>query len=638
MPSSTVRGPTICGNAPHVGSAQASRESRSPSRVGSLGLAAFTVVTAVATVGCKCESSNKHPFTPFGVATEVRAVTGPSSGDGVTTGETSAPSFKRVAGQLVNPPTPMVRVGDWEVKAPDNLFFAQYVATNLNDEPGLEVVAWLVSGSDPSTGKPGRAEPLVLFQKDRPPKTLAQYPTFVPRSEGCSLQTDLSATGPHTVTWDVGAVCPAGTLIPRSPYRSLAILAPLHPNPVRLHLRLAEPIPGERLEVAVDTGDIDGDAHDDAALTFRLSATESDGGSNAAQTKAQPAEARLLWLDRAAGMARDNAEPKKSFTGLGNLELVRAKGPNTSRLVPRRIDHARRLFAYLCKESATFRVTDVDGAPITCGELAPAFDAWVAAEVTAALTQRHYARAVLAFEQAAWFGGGTSPKANKSVEKLLRDAIATRAVTGQTLETKATTPPPGPHYSPLRYVEETLFVITPQGVQRFRGGTLEDASDEVDPWTLVAFGPEAQRLSQLAFPCNEATLFAASQTNTGNFGTALQTDILSPRPGVCEGRGSTPEVEFRPIAWTREGLSCYVGPVALGPAPSFRQPGSPQSNNGNWAISVGKLGILVQTPQSAEFWSVPAELAGLSDCVISDSGASAACLQGSKVVVLTPAR
>lgn len=635
MPISSVRGPTIYGNAPRVGRANDRARSRLRSRTSSLRWAATSIVASLTCGGCKCEGNTKRPFTPFGVATEVRPATGPSRSDDLPTDDTTDSTFERVSGLLVNPPVATLRVGDWELKAPDNQFFAQYVVANLDSQPGVEVVAWLVSGADPTTGKAARGEPLVLFQKDQPPKTLAQFPGFVPRSDGCSLQTELTATGPTTITWDVAANCAAGTLIPRSPYRSLAVLAPLHPSPVRLQLRLAEPVAEEQVQVKTRSEDVDGDGHDDATVSFELRVSESEAGSAQIAGKTPAAEVRLTWLDRAAGMARDNTEPRKSFTSLGNLEVVRAKGQNTSRHVPRRIDFARRLFAYLCKESATFRVTDVDGTPITCGDLTPAFDSWVTAEVTAALTQNHYARAVLGFEQGSWFGTGLSTKASKTVEKALRDAITTKAVIAQPLDVKAASPTPGPHYAPLRYLEDTLLIMTAQGVQRFRDGTLEDASDEVDPWTLIPFGPEAQRLSQLAFPCNAANVFGSSQTNTGNFGTALTTDILSPRPGVCEGRGATPEIEFRPVAWTREGLSAYVGPVAVGAPPRFRQPGSPQSNNGGWAISSGKLGLLVQAPNSAEFWSTPPELGHLTDCVIADSGTRAACLQGTRVVILT---
>lgn len=652
MPIRSVRGNTHVGSAPLtrvVHHATNSDVLRSPSHTGRRALDTRPTHVACATLllicvnfaaGCKCEGNSKRPFTPFGVATEVRPATGPANTDVTTSDAAGESKFSRVVGQLVNPPAAKVQVGDWEVRAPEDRFIAQYVAANLNDKPGDEVVAWLVSGGQ-SAGQ-GREEPLVLFERDAPPKTLAPFPAFVPRGESCALETELTATGPTTVTWDVAANCAAGTLIPRSPQRSLSVIAPLHPNPVRLHLRLAEPIAGERVHVETRTEDVDGDGHDDATLSFglqtdmqRSSGTPSElEAAKGATTKNAPADARLVWLDRAAGMARDNSEPRKSFSALGNLETVRAKGQNTSRLVSGRIGDARRLFAYLCKESATFRVTDADGAPITCGDLTPAFDAWATAEVSASLTQRHYARAVLAFEQASWFGSGISEKATKALDKQLHAAIPTKSVTAKSLDLPAASPGPGPHYAPLRFVEDSLFIATGRGVQRFRGETLEDASDEVDAWTLIAFGPRGQRLEQLAFPCNEATLFGASQSNTGTFGTALTTDILSPRPGLCAGRATVPDIEFRPIAWTQEGLSAQVGPVAVGPVPHFRQPGSPQSNNGAWSISSGRLGLLVQTANAAEWWSSPETR--LTDCVIADSGTLAACVQGSRVVVLRP--
>ncbi len=623
MPHCSVRSRTVTGNTRHQ------RDVSNRTSVATT----LSLLCTLAMAGCKCESTNKHPFTPFGVATEIRP---PEEPGGATAPEdgTRESDFARVAGQLVNPPAPSVRVGDSEIRAPEGKLIAQYVVANLDASAGPAVIAWLVSGARVGSTKAATSEePLVLIQADQPPKKLAHFPAFVPRSDDCPLVSTLDVTGPHTVTWDVRADCPAGSLIPRSPHRSVAIMSLLHPSPLRLQLRLSEPAPGESLELEVDTADIDGDDHDDATFTFRLQSRTEASTSNSQPVP--PAEARLVWLDRAAGMARDYSEPRKSFTALGSLETVRARGQNTSRQVGSRIQFARRLFAYLCKEAGTYRLTDVDGTAIACGDLSAAMDAWATAEVAASLTQHHYARAVLAYEQASWFGGGTTAKTNQNLVKSLRSAISSRSVHSDVLDVRATTPSPGPHYSPLRYVEEALFIGTPTGVRRFRDGTLTDASDEVDPWSLVAFGPAGQRLSQLAFPCNEALVFGSSQTNSGTYGTALTTDILSPRPGVCESRNSAPDIDFRPIAWAQEGLSAYIGPLAVGPAPRFRQPGSPQSTNGTFAITSGKLGLLVQSPALAEFWEPTPKVESLTDCVIADSGTRAACIGEGRVVVLT---
>ncbi len=619
MPHCSVRSRTVTGNTRHQ------RDVSNRTSVATT----LSLLCTLAVAGCKCESTNQRPFTPFGVATEVRPPEEPG-GAPAPKDETRASEFARVSGQLINPPAHSVMVGDSEIRAPEGKLIAQYVVANLDASPGAEVVAWLVSEA---RGGGASDEPLVLIKADQPPKKLAPFPAFVPRSHDCTLSSTLDVTGPRTVTWDVRADCPEGSLIPRSPHRSVAIISPLHPSPLRLQLRLSEPAPGEVLELEVDTADIDSDDHDDAALTFSIHAQAETPAPNSQPVL--PAEARLVWLDRAAGMARDYSEPRKSFTALGSLETVRAKGQNTSRQVGSRIQFARRLFAYVCKEASTYRLTDVDGTAISCGDLSAAMDAWTTAEVVASLTQHHYARAVLAYEQASWFGGGTTAKTNQNLVKSLRAAISSRSVNSDFLDVRATTPSPGPHYSPLRYVDEALFIGTPTGVRRFRDGTLTDASDEVDPWSLVAFGPAGQRLSQLAFPCNEALVFGSSQTNSGTYGTALTTDILSPRPGVCESRNSAPDIDFRPIAWAQEGLSAYIGPLAVGPAPRFRQPGSPQSTNGAFAITSGKLGLLVQSPAVAEFWAPTPEAEGLTDCVIANSGARAACLREGRVVVLT---
>lgn len=611
---------------------RADHRRRGPNQVAAVFIAGLCAGGLAA--GCKCEATNNRPYTPFGVATELRPASNATLPSAPSADEATDGTFKAIVGEQLSPPAESITIDDWEVQAPKSRRISHYLAANWDGKPGLEVVAWLVSGADPgkTSGKaPAADESLVLFVRGQTPRKLAGFPSFIPRSEACALQTTLTGTGPNTVTWDVAADCATGTQIPRSPHRSLTLLAPMQTVPVRLQLRLAEPASGERIEVEVLSRDADGDSHDDAVVTFRLWTTgleRSDG--------AEPpsAEARLTWLDRAAGMARDNSEPRKSFTDLGHLEMVRAKGQNTSRQVGPRVNLARRLFAYLCKEGATYRVTDVDGSAIMCGNLTSATDSWASAEVSAALTQHHYARAVLAAEQSTWFGPGVSAKAAAGLEKQLHAAIASKSVTSRLLGVRSVSPPPGPHYAPLRFVEDALYLVTDQGVQRLVNDDLQDASDEVDPWSLVAFGPEGLRLTQLGFPCNEPTITGSSQTSAGTFATALTTDILSPRPGLCEGRPVVPDIEFRPVSWTQEGLAAYVGPVAVGAPPRFRQPGSPQSNSGNWSITSGKLGLLVQSPKDAHFWQPSSDVGRLTDCVIADSGTRAACLTGNRVVVL----
>src|SRR5690606_19690453 len=185
----------------------------------------------------------------------------------------------------------------------------------------------------------------------------------------------------------------------------------------------------------------DDDGHDDAVVTFGLLSTpptpelDQDGEPVPLRdADVTPSKAQFVWLDRAAGMARDTSEPQKSFADLGSIETVRAQGPTTSRLVAERINNARRLFAYLCKESGTYRMTDANGTSFTCGTLLEAFDNYATADVTAALTQSNPARALLAFEQSSWFGNGISAKVERALERDLRTHIPSRQASARVVE------------------------------------------------------------------------------------------------------------------------------------------------------------------------------------------------------------
>lgn len=543
-------------------------------------------------------------------------------------------SFKKQKAKVLSPPSGTIRVGAWQVQAPEGALFTSYLLLALDGTEQPSVVATLVRGSErPTQGE--RSQPtLVLLQRGSSPKPLAPFPAFVPTAADCNITSDLRSTGPTTVTWDVEAQCSKATLA-RAPTRSVSVIAPLSPRPVRLQLRLAPSPATEHVELEVDSADIDADGHDDAEITFALSQQTEDGA--APPVEAREVTASLVWFDRAAGMARDPAQPQATFLALANAALGLAKGPTTSRSVAPRINLGRRLFAYLCKEAASYRVTDSDGSALSCGDLRTAFEQFAQAEVSAALTQKNFARALFAFEQADWFGTGISAAMRKNLEKQLRAALPARATTLKTINAKIMSPHPGPHFAPLRYLEEVLLIATPNGVWRWASEQLSDASDEYDPWPLVVFSPSAQRLTQVTYRCDEPTVGATAQATSGLFETVLTTDILSARPGLCEGKGVAPDTDFRPVAWSPDGLSAFLGPLQLGAPSHYRQPGSPLSPNGSFAIAQTKLGLLVLGPQSAELWNVPSDSPDFTDCVIADSGTRVACVAGLYVVELRSA-
>jgi hypothetical protein len=612
----------------------------SPGRgtVGTSDTRQFLVLAALgfAAAGCTCERKTDAPFTPFGVATAVRAesTTTLASSDVHDAGQKR--SFKKQTATTLTPPNAIIRVGPWQVQAPEGALFTSYLLMELDAVDGPEVVASVVRG-DASGSTTGRTQPtLMLLQQGQAPKPLAPFPTFVPTGPACELSTTLRSTGPTTVTWDVEAHCNEPTLT-RAPTRSISVIAPLSARPIRLHLRLAPPPRSEAVALTIDTADIDADGHDDAEVTFELTSGSTDAAI-APSSSAQDVSASLVWFDRAAGMARDPAQPQSMFLALSNDALAMAKGPTTSRDVAGRINLSRRLFAYLCKEGAAYRVTDSDGSALPCGDLRTAFEQFAQAEVTAALTQKNFARALLAFEQAAWFGTGISEAMRKNLEKQLRNAVPSRNANVRALSVKVSSPNPGPHFAPLRYLNDVLLIATPNGVWRWTADQLSDASDEYDPWPLLVFSPGGQRLTQVTYRCDEPTVSATAQTAAGLFETVLTTDVLSARPGLCEGKGVAPDTDFRPVAWSQEGLSAFLGPVQLGAPSHYRQPGSPLSPSGSFAITQTKLGLLVLGPTSAELWNLPNDTPPLGDCVIADSGLRAACVDSTRVIELNVPR
>lgn len=596
--------------------------------VSTLLLAGYSALVAS---GCTCERQKDTPFTPFGVATVVNAesLTASASSDVPDAGQKR--SFKKQKATPLQPPASSIRVGPWEISAPDGTLLTSYLPMELDDEQGPEVIATVVRTKDVSgaTERAPHAQPtLMLLRRGQPPKPLVPFPTFVPTGSTCEVTTSLQSTGPSTVAWDVEARCQERTQA-RAPTRALSVVAPLAARPVRLQLRLAAAPPSEKATLSVDSADIDADGHDDAEITFVLRNESPPEGNETSEVSAS-----LVWFDRAAGMARDPAQPQATFLALGNGALAMAKGPTTSRHVSNRVNLARRLFAYLCKEGAAYRVTEADGSALSCGDLRTAFEQFAQAEVTAALTQKNFARALLAFEQADWFGPGISAAMRKTLEKQLRTAIPSRKANVRALNVKPSPPPAGPHFAPLRYLEQTLLIATPSGVWRWATEQLADASDEYDPWPLLVTSPSGQRLTQVTYRCDEPTVSVTAQSQSGLFETVLTTDILSARPGLCEGKGKAPDTDFRPVAWSLDGLSAFLGPVQLGASAQFRQPGSPLSPNGTFAIAQTKLGLLVLGPTSAELWNLPPDTPELTDCVIADSGTRAACREGARAVEL----
>src|SRR5690606_12139699 len=379
-----------------------------------LGLAVATSSALLASCqGCEEE----RPYTPFTVSvpeaatTDAEAAAGPDAASSPAA-EADAGSFVRQKSVKAPPGARSWQLEGRDLQAPDGRVFERALLADFDADGEPEAVAWLAPADDRARTSPGE---LWLYRTSgnppgmarEKPRHLATLPGFVPTGPTCRLSPELTRTGRKTVTLDVRSTCEAD-LVERSPVRALLVVAPLAEQPIVLGLRVAEPAPGERLSLDVDTSDRDDDQRDDVRLRISLQAVGSE----------RPATADVVWFDRAAGIARDPEQPGRSLAKQASLEAVRSTGKKTSQSVPDAVSNLRRLLGTLCAEGGVPRIFDADGTPLRCGDLQITVNRLALAEVQAHVTARRPLDAVSAAIRADWY-----LQANNEPEKL-RAALA----------------------------------------------------------------------------------------------------------------------------------------------------------------------------------------------------------------------
>lgn len=518
----------------------------------------------------------------------------------------------------LSPPVARTVVEGVEVVAPEGTL----VAHVLSFVPKESALAWLVPASQ-ATARTLPAGALTFFQTGRAPRQLSVQPSFVPSFAGCKADAKITRSGPASVTLDVVARCEDVALPERAPTRSLQVVMPERTEPVLQTLRLAPANEGETLEVTVSSVDQDSDGHDDVRVSFSM---KREG-------RAEPVEAVFVWLNRAAGVAREPAEPASSFAEVGSVEAVRAKGKNTQSDVAARVETARRLMAYLCAESGNPRLSDAEGRGVECGELSLARDRLAMAEVEAHLKGGRPGDAVLAFELLHWYGGVSAATRSKLSERIGAD-VPFRSVGVTRVDARARDPGPSAALGPLAFAaDHSLLIQTVDGVQRWRDGALMDASEEVDPWRLVVEGPGGLAWLGANLPCEKPLVEVQARAKDGAFVTLLQGRWLAPRPSVCNG--ATLDVpEVRPVRWDATGVGVLFGSAWLGSDRALQAPwlGSPVSANGQHWVAPTSLGLYLQHETSSELWRASDDK--LQSCVIDNGGRQVACLRGKEVVLL----
>ncbi|HXK16274.1 MAG TPA: hypothetical protein VNG33_00620 [Polyangiaceae bacterium] len=575
-------------------------------------------VLALPLLALGCDGCQKDkPYTPFGVTSAVPSADDAGAAPPAQSAKVEAGKFPAA---LVAPDgSRKLRMGELTLDAPPHYVFDR--ALVLGEADKQQVVAWLKNDVESPQVPRGL---LMAYGAGSVAKQLMTLPTFVPIAAGCVSSTRLLQTGAASVLVDTTAICPPG-MVARVPIEAVSVVAPASDRPEVLSLRVAAPAPGELLSIDEDSSDRDGDGRDDVKLTFTLTGPE---GAKASAT--------LAFVDRAAGVSRDAAEPRASLT-LGAKAILAKAGPTAAADV----DAMRRLLSTLCSEGGTARVFDAEGSALRCDDLGSVVDTLARAEVLSRLAAKDALGAVSVITRSDWYFKKISADAEKSITKELGKRLLAVKPTASALSAKPKAAK-GPHFSPLWFEQDgALLIETDSGVVRAsRDGATEAAIDPdggTPAWPLDVTDTTGRRLTGSLCACDSSEIQLGVADATGAPQNGLPTRLLAPRPGGCKGRFSCPDPT--PIATSPNGFSVLIAGAFSEPRKSgttLPSPGSARSPDGSWLVATTALGLVVIGP-TQELWKLPdapVDARHAQDCVVANDRAAVACVSDGKVVLL----
>lgn len=604
-----------------------------------LGLILATCLPLASCDGCRRD----HPFIPFLVASA--STPNPTHSSVPSGAPLDALSPKPVPsaaypieGERLPADSHQAKVGVRQIDAPRTAVFETVLRSDWNSDGVLDAVALLRSTTPdaPSVGA------IYLYDGRGDAKKLSDLPGWLPSHKDCTWQPRLQQVGANTVAVDLHLSC-ATPMPSRSATRYLALIAPTRGEPLLASWRMAESAPDEKFDATLSGADLDGDSKDDA--TLRVSLTH-------VPTKRE-VFAEFAWLDRTAGISREPGHFANSLgSTLASVEKLAANRKSAAEVLERSAA-VWRLLASTCADSATARLFRADGAGMDCENIAPSIGRLVGAEVRAALSQNDVLRAAFAITRSEFMLGVRPSAADRTnwLKLLRKSMVLVEAIELVTSEVKPVLPRSGIHFSPLRYdTDGTLLMQTPHGVARIRANGQEasqdDASAAPTSWPLAVSSPE-RTLESILAACDRSELLVVYKGADGRLLQPVPTQFLAPRPGVCAGAAS---VNWRvsPISLTEDPLPVALvegACVASGSAESCMKPtalgkvvaGSPRSPDGRRLIAATGVGLIAVGDPKPELWASDSlgNPATLSDCVIDNSGAHIACIQGARLVLLS---
>jgi hypothetical protein len=604
------------------------------------------LAVALATTSCRgCHDD--HPYVPYTIGSASPAADGPADAAAAAVAPSaSAPAgADRFAGepaQVAPPGLTRWTVDGMPLIAPDGAVFALAVVRDFDGDGSNDAYAIVrpADGNDPGrlvyyAGAAGRG-PAALQTFD-PPADLARDPSCTPIDR-------LEVLGGRAILAELGSQCPMHPS--NAPVRWVAVLGG-GPSPrVRLAATIADPAGAPALSVDAETSDRDGDGRDDVALRVTIE------GGGAPLEPGPRVGAMLAWLDRPAGLSRDQAATEASFASLASAAAARAVRVKEAPSVPGYVSQMRALWRATCAEGGAPRIVGVAGAgAIGCG-VGRALETAGLAVVHAYVTMGDPLRALLALDRSERAPATRTPSRISEAQGWVvplapaRTARLVRAVAAVPMESRGHEPA----WGALAFEPGgQLLVRTAAGVVRVNADEGDEAAAGGVDWKPAVTSPDGSvRWIEAYDPCDGLPLRATFATGGGVDMRDVALPVPPPLAGRCAGSRGAP-ARVIPIAWGPRGLEAIVEgePVLIGtdlanatPLTAFLdQPaarGSPRSPDGRSYVVPTSAGLLVRGPGGARLYrarELNDSYAEQRGCVVSDDETHVACLRGDRAWV-----
>jgi hypothetical protein len=348
----------------------------------------------------------------------------------------------------------------------------------------------------------------------------------------------------------------------------------------------------------------------------------------------QGSAAKVVMIDRPAGLSRNAGEPEASFASLERGAAARADKKDGKKALEE-IAKLRTLYRALCQEKPRVRPIFGANAP-SCAD-SPTMQRAQTTFARALAQTGERLRSVYELDAATRMGGKAdlavlAPLVTRKTVKETKtfDRVVQKGAGG------------GASFSPLAFDADGTLLLR---VSEADGVVRADSGEQspVAAWPLGVSSPDAaQRLLEIYDPCDEAALKLTLAGATSSVDLSLPVEPLFGRK--CEGtRGGA--VSAAPIAWTDAGLSLVVlgqlvnvtnlkADPAERPAAFASGRGGAASQKGPWLVVRTPLGIAVDDGKKTVLL-VDSEKKPVRGgaCVVSDDGAHVACVDGDKPVL-----